>query len=61
MSAYNRDFDKTKYVSLWIKDDKLLEKYPEIWEKVSNSIKKGFEIESVYNEKYLEAKKKSCK
>ena len=61
MSAYNTDFDKTNYVSLWIKDDKLLEKYPEIWEKVSNSIKKGFEIESIYNEKYLEAKKKSCK
>ena len=27
MSAYRRDFDETKYMSLLIKDDELLEKY----------------------------------
>ena len=39
MSPYRKDFDETKYVSLFIKDDKSLEKYIEIWEKVSNTIK----------------------
>ena len=41
MCAYRRDFDETKYMSLLIKDDDLLEKYNEIWEKVKNSIKKN--------------------
>ena len=34
MSAYIKDFDETKYLSFLIKDDELLEKYNEIWEKV---------------------------
>ena len=42
-----------------IKDDELLEKYNEIWEKVKNSIKKEFDIEPVYYKKYLRAKIKS--
>ena len=40
MGAYRRDFDETKYISFLIKDDKLLEKYNEIWDKVTNSMKK---------------------
>ena len=44
MSAYRKRFDETKYMSLLIKDNKLLEKYSEIWDKVNNIIKKGFEI-----------------
>ena len=32
MSVYRTDFDETKYVPFLIKDDKLLEKYNEIWE-----------------------------
>ena len=59
MSAYRRDFDKTKYMSFLIKDHELLEKYNEIWENVKNSIKKEFDSEPVYNEKYLKAKIKS--
>ena len=59
MSACRRDFDETKCTSFLIKDDKLLEKYNEIWEKVKNSIKKKFDSKPVYNEKYLEAKIKS--
>ena len=39
-----------------IKDDELLEKYNEIWEKVSNSIKNGFDSETLCNEKYLKTK-----
>ena len=54
MSAYNRNFDETRYMSFLIKDNELLEKYNEIWEKVKNSIKKEFNSEPC--EKYLKAK-----
>ena len=59
MTAYRKDFNKTKYVSFLIKDDELLEKYNEIWEKINNSLKKEFDSELVCNEKYLKAKIKS--
>ena len=49
MSAYRKDFDENKFVSFLIKDDELLEKYIEIWEKVKNSFKKEFDSEPVYN------------
>ena len=60
MSAYKRDFDKTKCMSFLIKDEKLLEKYNDIWEKVRNIINKEFDSKPVYNEKYLKTKVKSC-
>ena len=47
-SAYRRDFDKTKCITFLIKDEKLLEKYNEIWKNVSNVIKKEFDSELVY-------------
>ena len=53
MSAYRKGFDETRSMSFLIKDDELLEKYNEIWEKVKNSLKKNFDSEPVYNEKYL--------
>ena len=59
MSAYSRDFDETKYMSFLIKDDELSEKYNGIWEKVSKSIKKEFDSESVYNKTYQKTKLKS--
>ena len=37
----------------FIKNEELLEKYNEIWDKVSNSMKKVFDSEPVYNEKKL--------
>ena len=46
-------------MSFLIKDDELLEKYHGIREKVKNSIKKEFDGEPLYNEKYLKAKIKS--
>ena len=57
--AYKRDFNKTKCMSFLIKDDELLEKYNKICEKVSNNIKKGFDSEPTYKEKYLKTKVKS--
>ena len=59
MSAYRRDLEETKYMSFLVKDNQLIEKYNEIWEKVSTSIKKEFDSEPVENEKYLKTKLKS--
>ena len=59
MNTYSKDFHETKYISFLMKDYELLEKYNEIWEKVKNSLKKEFDSEPVYNEKYLKAKIKS--
>ena len=56
MSEYRRDFDKTECMSFMMKDEKLLEKYNEIF---SSIIKKEFDSEPVYNEKYLTTKIKS--
>ena len=46
MSAYRRHFDET---------------YNEILEKIRNSIKKEFDSETIYDEKYLKTKIKSFK
>ena len=59
MGVYRKDFDGTKCMTFSIKDDKVLEKYNEIWKKVQNIIKKEFDSEPVYSEKYLKAKVKS--
>ena len=59
MIACRKKIDETKKMSFWIKDDELLEKYNEIWDKARKVIKKGFDSEPVYNEKYLKFKIKS--
>ena len=56
MSTNRRDFDKSKCMSFLIKDEKLLEKYNEIWRKVSSIIKKEFDSNPLYNEKYQKTK-----
>ena len=56
MSAYRRNFHETNYTSFFIKDTELPEKYNKTSDKVSNSMKKGIDIEPVYNEKYLKIK-----
>ena len=52
MSAYRKDFDETKYMVFFIKDDELLRKYNVILEKVKNVINKEFDSEPIYNEKF---------
>ena len=37
----------------------MLERYSEIWSTVSNLIKKEFDCEPVYNDKYLKSRMKS--
>ena len=46
-------------MSFSIKDEKLLEKYNEVWKKVSNITKEEFDSKPVYNEKHLKTKAKS--
>ena len=60
MTAYRKDFDETKYISFLIKDNELLEKWNEIWDKVSYATGKELDSNLVYNKKYLKAKIKSC-
>ena len=45
MTAYRKDFDETKYASCLVKDDELLEKNNEIWEKVKITSKKKKKFE----------------
>ena len=40
MSTYRKHVNETKYMSILIKDDQLLEKYYEIWEKKLNTSSK---------------------
>ena len=59
MTTYRKDFDETKFKSFLMKDDELLEKYNEIYEKVKNSLRKEFDSVPVYNKKYLKDKMRS--
>ena len=61
MSAYRRDFDKIKCMSFLIEDEKVLEKYNEIWKKMNNIVKIEFDSKPVYNEKHIKTKIKSYK
>ena len=47
-SCYVKIYDEqTKWISFLIEDDKLLEKYNTVWDKVSSDIKKEFDGEPV--------------
>ena len=61
MSEYRKHFNETKYMSSLMKDGELLKKYNKILDEVSNSIKRGFDNEPVYNEQYLKTKVKFYK
>ena len=58
MSVYRRDFDKTKCMNFLIKGENVFDKYNEIWDKVSDTIKKKINRELIYNKKYLKLKEK---
>ena len=59
MSGYIKNFNEPKYMSFLVKEDELLKTYNKILNKVSISIKKEFDSEPVYNEKFLKTKIKS--
>ena len=64
MSGYVKIFAETKSKYIFIKDNTLLKTlrykiYKSIWDKPNNSIKKGYDKESVCNKKYINSKIKS--
>ena len=57
MNGYVKYFDSNnKYMKLLVHDKELLKKYNAIWDEISNLLKKYFDIEPVYNGKYIKAK-----
>lgn len=48
VSANGENFDKTEYLYFMIKEENVFVKYKEIWEKVSNMIKRKFNSELIY-------------
>ena len=57
MNAYRIDLDEAKFMSFLMKDEEFLEKYNEIWKKVSNIIKKEFDSEPVHLKKISKTEK----
>ena len=59
MCISKNNFCKTRCIYFSKKDGKFLENYDEVWETVSNTIKKKINSEPVHNKKYLKAEKKN--
>ena len=58
-SAYVKGYDgETKSIYFSIEDGDLLNEYNNIWNKVSNSIKKELDSEPIYNKILLKTKRK---
>ena len=59
MNRYSTYIDKNnKYLSLLVNDKEILKKYNEIWNKIKSLLKKDFNSEPVYNDKYIKTKVK---
>ena len=59
MNGYVKYFDSNnKCIDHLVHDKELLKKYNEIWNKISNLLKKGFDSGPVYNDKYIKTKRK---
>ena len=56
MNGYVKYFNDEKCMNLLVPDKELLKRYNEIWYKISNLLKKGFDSETVYNDKYIKTK-----
>ena len=57
MSGYMKYFEnRGKNMSFIIKDDSILVKYNEIWNKIKKTISTKFHSMPVYDEKYIKAK-----
>ena len=63
MIGYVKHFDSNKTMSFEVCDNKLLKKYNEIWEKISNLLNIEFDSEPVYGDgdKYIKTKIKMYK
>ena len=57
MSVYIKSFEnRSKNMCFMIKNDDVLDKYGEIWDKVKNTLKIKFHSMAVYDEKYMKVK-----
>ena len=56
MTGYFNVFRKNHYMNFLIKDKELQDKYKSIQNKIENIIKKKFDAQSIYKEKYLNNK-----
>lgn len=61
MSGYIANFNDLKAICFLIEDEELLKKYNKIWSKVKSIVGKNITSKSVFNDKYLMAKTRSCK
>ena len=60
MNAYTKYFDKNNNcMNHLVKDEKILKKYSKIWNKIKSLIKKEWNSEPVYNDKYVKIKIKT--
>ena len=57
MNAYTKYFDKNnKYINLLVNNKKVFKKYSDICNKIKSLIKKEFNSEPVYNDRYIKTK-----
>ena len=57
MNGYIRHFENgSKNMSFFIRDDKVLDKYNKIWDKVKEKLNIKFHSEPIYDKKYIKAK-----
>ena len=57
MNKYAKYFDKnSKYMNHLVKDEKILEIYLRIWNKIKKLMKKELNSEPVYNDRYIKSK-----
>ena len=57
MNGYVKYFEKgSKNMSFFIKDDQMLYKYNEIWDRVKEKLNMKFYSEPIYDKKYIKAK-----
>ena len=57
MNGYIKYFEKgSKNISFFIKDDEMLYKYNEIWDRVKEKLNMTFHSKPIYDKKYIKAK-----
>ena len=56
VNRYIKHFNsKNKYINILVHYENLLNKDNELWDKISNLLKKGFDSEPVYDNKYIKS------
>ena len=60
MNGYVKYWNDNECLNLLVHNKEMLKKYNEIWDKISNLLKKRFDSEPVYYDKYIKTKIKIC-